>query len=99
MGTLGEVIGLGIWEGILKTLKGKYFKSSAGNKSYFYFPTVNIKTPLEINYEEHFHINHHTEIGSIKLRVVLYEDKAFNPTMTNTSIPLKDLFFDYEAIH
>jgi hypothetical protein len=98
MKKLGDVISLGIWEGVLKTLKGKYFKSIGSNSYYFYFPETNINTPLDVNFENNFRIYSNSTFGNIKLRIVRYNDDVFNPTKIETLIPLSELFIDYIEI-
>ena len=98
MNKLAEVIAFGAWEGILKTLQGKYFKSNGSYKHYFYFPLKNIKTPKEISFENDIILHNYTSFKDIKLRVIVYKDDVFNPTKISTCIALKDLYPDYIEI-
>lgn len=95
--TLGDVISKGIYEGVLKTLSGKYFKSTGSDNCYFYFPIKNIKSSSELSFHDQL-LDFNTNIGDLKLRAIIYHDNVFNPTKIQSLIRIDDLLSDYEEI-
>lgn len=95
---LGEVVAIGIQDGILRTLAGKYFKSTGSFSHYFKFPMKNIKSQQDINFNEPHDFNGFDQYGSIKLRVIRYSHDPYNPTVIKSLIQLNELYTDYQEI-